>query len=55
MKKKSGDEDMDEAETVKLIPFSDDQKNTHAQGGTRGRDSDEEEDEDPRLRGGQKV
>ena len=28
-----------------LVPFSEDQKNTHAQGGTRGNESDENEDE----------
>ena len=51
--KKKDDEDM-AAEVCVLQPFSDDQKNTHAQGGTRGNDSDEEE-EDPRMRGGQRV
>lgn len=54
MKKNSPDANMDVAETCILQPFSNDQKNTHAQGGTRGNDSDEEED-DPRMGGGQKV
>lgn len=31
-----------DAETVVLQEFSEDQKNTHVQGGTRGNDSDEE-------------
>ena len=46
------DADMRVAETVQMIPFSNDQKNTHAQGGTRGNDSDEEEEDDPRMGGG---
>ena len=52
---KKTDANMDVAETVKLIPFSNDQKNPHAQGGTKGIDSDEEGDEDPRMGGGQRV
>lgn len=52
MKRKNTNEDMECAETVKLITYSEDQKNSHAQGGTRGIDSDEENDDDPRLRGG---
>jgi len=51
MKKHRPDENMEVAETVTLEKFNEGQKNTHAQGGTRGNDSDEEED-DPRLRGG---
>ena len=35
---------MDEGECVMLKKFYDSQKNTHAQGGTRGNDSDEEEE-----------
>lgn len=40
-------------EQVFLQKFDESQKNTHAQGGTRGNDSDEEEDEDGH--GGQRV
>jgi len=46
---------MDESETCTLKPYSEEQKNSHAQGGTRGIDSDEEEDGDPRMGGGQRV
>jgi len=35
-------------ETCKLIDYNDSQKNTHVQGGTRGTDSDNEEEEKPR-------
>ena len=55
MKPRHSDESMDAAETIILKPFSQDQKNTHHQGGTKGNDSDQEEDEDPRMGGGQKV
>jgi len=46
---------MEDAEVVHLTPFREDQKNTHAQGGTKGRDSEGEEDDDPRAQGGQRV
>jgi len=52
MKPRNADESMDVAETITLIPFSQDQKNTHHQGGTKGNDSDQEEDDDPRMGGG---
>ena len=42
-KKKNVDDEMDASETCKLIKFDENQRNTHAQGGTEG-DSDEEED-----------
>lgn len=51
MKKEKADADMDVAETVTLQEFRDDQKNTHVQGGTKGNDSDEEND-DARHHGG---
>ena len=41
----------DASEVVNLIPFSADQKNTDPRGGSKG-DHDEEEDDDPRMRGG---
>ena len=50
--KKNTDVDMDVAETVTLKKYSEDQKNPHAQGGSHGNDSDNEEDEDPRMGGG---
>lgn len=53
--KKQEDENMDISETVNLISFSDDQRNTHAQGGTKAYGSDGEEEEDPRMGGGQRV
>jgi len=39
------------SETVQIIPYSDDQKNTDPRGGKTA-DHDEEEDDDPRMRGG---
>ena len=39
-------------EECNLVAFTEDQKNTHAQGGTKGDESDENDD-DPR--GGQRV
>lgn len=55
MKRTTADANMDVAETVTLMEYSADQKNTKATGGTRGTDSEEEED-DPRARmGGQRV
>jgi DnaJ-class molecular chaperone len=54
-KRNNTDENMDSEETVVLKPFSDDQKNTHAQGGTKAYNSDgEEEEDDPRMQGGAK-
>lgn len=50
MKKQNLDAEMDASEVCKLQEFSEDQKNTHCQGGTRGNDSDNEED-DPRMGG----
>jgi hypothetical protein len=44
----------DSDETFKLIPYASDQKNTDARGGSKG-DHDEEDDEDPRTRAGQRV
>lgn len=52
MKKKGADEDMDCEETVKLKDFNEDQKNTVASGGTKEYNSDGEQDDDPRMRGG---
>lgn len=50
--KPKGDATMDDGEeVVTMTPFSEDQRNLHAGGGTKGRDSEEEE-EDPRMRGG---
>jgi len=46
---------MDVAETVHMVAFSEDQRNTHAQGGTKAYNSDGEEEEDPRMHGGQRV
>jgi hypothetical protein len=43
-KKKNADDEMDASETCKLIKFDENQRNTHAQGGTEG-DSDEEEEQ----------
>lgn len=43
-KKKNADDEMDASETCKLTKFDENQRNTHAQGGTEG-DSDEEEDQ----------
>ena len=54
MKKAKPDADMDTEETVILQEFKDEHKNTHVQGGTKGNDSDEEEDEG-RHAGGQRV
>ena len=54
MKGKASDESMD-SENVTLIPYEDSQRNKHHQGGDKGVDSEEEED-DPRMRGaGQRV
>lgn len=44
----------DDDEINKLIPYSADQKNTDPRGGCKA-DHDEEEDDDPRMRGGQRV
>jgi len=45
----------DDEELHKLIPYSSDQKNTDARGGSTA-DHEEDEDDDPRMRGGgQKV
>lgn len=41
----------DDDEIHKLIPYSSDQKNTDARGGSTA-DHEEEEDDDPRMRGG---
>ena len=50
---RNADEDMDCEEAVTLVPFKDEHKNTHAQGGTKAYNSDgEEDDEDPRMQGG---
>lgn len=54
MKKTKPDADMDTEETVILQDYRDDHKNSHVQGGTKGNDSEEEED-DPRHAGGQRV
>ena len=43
---------MDVSETIKLIKYDENQRNTHAQGGTEG-DSDEEEE--GHGQGGQRV
>ena len=43
-KKKNTDDEMDASETCKLTKFDENQRNTHAQGGTEG-DSDEEEEQ----------
>jgi len=51
--KKTGDVDMDVAETVSLIDFKEYHRNTHHEGGTEGNGSDEEDDEG--RAGGQRV
>lgn len=51
MKKEKHDADMDTEETVILQEYKEEHKNSHVQGGTRGNDSEEEED-DPRAGGG---
>ena len=51
MKKEKHDADMDTEETVILQDYKEEHKNSHVQGGTRGNDSEEEED-DPRAGGG---
>lgn len=51
-RKKQDNEDMDADETVILKEFQEEHKNTHAQGGTKAYNSDGEEEEDPRMRGG---
>lgn len=48
-RKNTGMADSDEIH--KLIPYSSDQKNTDARGGTTA-DHEDEEDDDPRMRGG---
>jgi len=48
------DDDMDVRETIQLSEYSEDQKNPHAEGGTGANDS-EDEDDDPRMGGGQRV
>ena len=53
MKRQKTDDDM-VSETCKLQEYSEEQRNPHHQGGAKGVDS-EDEDEDPRMRGGQKV
>lgn len=45
MKKNRADVDMDVAETVILRKFQEEDKNTRAEGGTRGTDSEEEEEQ----------
>lgn len=49
-KKNSTDTEMD-SENVTLVPYDESQRNKHHQGGDKGVDS-EEEDDDPRMRGG---
>lgn len=44
---------METSETVFLSKYSEDQRNTHVQGGTKGVDSEEEEDDE--MGGGQRV
>jgi len=53
--KKKKDEEMDVAEVCSMLPFTEEHKNTHHEGGTsgQGNNSDGEEDDDPR--GGQRV
>jgi DnaJ homolog subfamily A member 2 len=51
MKKQKPDADMDVEETVVMVEYSDEHKNSHAQGGTKGNDSDEEEEEGGRGQG----
>lgn len=51
-KKKNSDDDMDASETCMLTKYDEQQRNTHAQGGTEG-DSDEEEEQN--TGGGQRV
>jgi DnaJ homolog subfamily A member 2 len=50
---KKDDENMDDAEVVKLTKFTEGQRNTHATGGQEANESDEEED--PRGGNGQRV
>ena len=52
MQKSKQDEDMDDAETVKLSAYDEKQRNAYAAGQDNG-ESDEEED--PRAQGGQRV
>ena len=49
--KKKNEKMADSEEIVKVIPYSADQKNTDARGGSKG-DHDEEEEDDPRRAGG---
>jgi hypothetical protein len=55
MKKKQTDADMDVEETVILEEYKEGDKNSHVQGGTKGNDSEEEEDGHAGHHGGQKV
>ena len=50
---KKADEDMDAAETVNLVKYEESQRNTHAQGGTQGDESDE--DDEGHHHGGQRM
>jgi len=45
----------DSDEICKMIPFSKDQKNTDARGGEAAYHDEENDEDDPRSRGGQKV
>lgn len=55
MKKEKPDANMDVEETVTLQEYKDEHKNSHVQGGTKGNDSEEEDDEHARHGGGQRV
>ena len=55
MKKNKPDADMDVEETVMLQEYKEEHKNSHVQGGTKGNDSEEEEDGHAAHHGGQKV
>ena len=52
MKKEKPDANMDVEETVTLQEYKDEHKNSHVQGGTKGNDSEEEDDEHARHGGG---
>lgn len=41
---KKADEDMETEETVNLVKYEENQRNTHAQGGTQGDESDEDDE-----------
>lgn len=53
--KKKNQEMSDSDEICKMIPFSKDQKNTDARGGEAADHDEENDEDDPRSRGGQKV